>query len=89
MVKRVFRRKGEALNPKCTNKTIKHGGVSVMVWGCFNYNGVGQLEFIDIMTVNIYQEILLNNIQLSAHSFGPGNNFIWQEDNNPKHSSKM
>ena len=43
----VWRRAGEALNPKNTIKTVKHGGGSVMVWGCMAAGGVGNLEIID------------------------------------------
>ena len=34
-VSHVWRKKGEAYNPKNTVSTVKHGGGSIMMWGCF------------------------------------------------------
>ena len=33
----VRRRAGEELDDKMLSKTVKHGGGSVVVWGCFPY----------------------------------------------------
>ncbi|OXA40237.1 Transposable element Tc1 transposase [Folsomia candida] len=45
--RRVWRYPKEALNPKNLNPTVKHGGGSVMVWGCMASSGAGKMEFID------------------------------------------
>ncbi|GFV27729.1 transposable element Tc1 transposase [Trichonephila clavipes] len=37
----VWRKPNTALDPKNLRPTVKHGGVSVMVWGCMASNGVG------------------------------------------------
>ena len=37
----------EEFKRECVKPTVKHGGGSVMVWGCFTSNGVGKLVFID------------------------------------------
>ena len=29
-----------------TLKTVKHGGASIMMWGCFSYSGVGSIYHI-------------------------------------------
>ena len=34
-------------NPQFTAKTVKHGGSSIMVWGCFSYYGVGPIHRIE------------------------------------------
>ena len=48
--------------PKCLVPTIKHGGGSVMVWGCFSSAGVGDLVKIEgIMKKEQYKTILENN----------------------------
>ena len=88
--RKVFRKTNEALNPKNILPTVKHGGGSVMVWGCFPANGVGNLEFIDgIMTGAVYVDILQRNLKDSARKIGLNRNFTFQEDNDPKHTSKV
>lgn len=37
----VYRRKNEAFKEKNTMPTLKHGGVSLMFWGCFAASGTG------------------------------------------------
>ncbi|XP_046975380.1 uncharacterized protein LOC124541508 [Vanessa cardui] len=40
----VRRRVGEEFNPQCVVPTVKHGGGSVMVWGCMTDSGVGEMS---------------------------------------------
>ncbi|XP_055910737.1 uncharacterized protein LOC129945100 [Eupeodes corollae] len=75
-------------NPKYTKKTIKHGGGSIMVWGCFSWYGVGPLFWIkNIMDQEKYVDILENVMLPYADDEMP---LIWkfQQDNDPKHTSK-
>ena len=39
----VRRRPGERLSSQCIKPTVKHGGGNIHVWGCFSFNGVGDL----------------------------------------------
>lgn len=51
----VRRPKGEAYNPRYTKPTVKHGGGSLMIWGCFSWWGIGPVFLIDgIMTKETY-----------------------------------
>ena len=39
----VWRKNNNALHPKNTIPTVKHGGDSIMLWGCFTSAGTGAL----------------------------------------------
>ncbi|GFV81217.1 calpain-A [Trichonephila clavipes] len=68
---------------------IKHGGDSVMVWGCMASNGVGNLVFTDgILDHKLYIDILNNNLKESAKKLGLDGNFIFQQENDPKHTAR-
>ena len=69
--------------------TVKHGGGSVMVWGCFGGNNTGDIVKIDgIMMKEVYLGILKNHCTPSGTRI-VRELFIFQEDNDPKHSSKL
>ena len=40
----VRRRTGDAYMEDCVDPTVKHGGGSIMVWGCMSEVGVGELK---------------------------------------------
>ncbi|GFX82105.1 transposable element Tc1 transposase [Trichonephila clavipes] len=84
----VSRKPNTSHHPKHTIPTVKHGGGSVMVRGCMAMSGVGKLVFIDeIMHKMAYLNILQNNLKESADNLGLGSNFIFQQDNDPKHTA--
>ncbi len=71
---------GEEYKDKCVLPTVKHGGGSVMVWGCISAAGTGELQFIEgNMNANMYCDILKQIL---------GHRAVFQHDNDPKHTSK-
>ncbi|GAB0095396.1 hypothetical protein DMENIID0001_107770 [Sergentomyia squamirostris] len=89
--RRVFVRwrPGERGKIECIVPTVKHGGGSVMVWGCFGNNTIGDLKLIEgVLNKEGYKQILQENA-LPSGSRLIGHNFVFQEDNDPKHSSKL
>lgn len=67
----VWRKPNEELKLKNLQATIKHGGSSVMVWGCVSWHVVGALHFIDgNMNKNMYLNILQQNLKSSAEKMG-------------------
>lgn len=83
---RVWRTPQETLKKECLKPTVKHGGGSVMVWGCMSASGVGNLTFIEgTMDGEVYQRILDDNLMQSMQKLGMGEGVIFQDDNDPKH----
>ncbi len=88
VVKRVWRQPGEEYKDKCVLPTVKHGGRSVMVWGCMSATGTGELQFIEgTMNANIYGDILKQSMIPSLRRLGRW--AVFQHYNDPKHTSKM
>ncbi len=86
--KTVWRRKGEEYKEKCMVPTVKHGGGSVLMWGCMSAAGVGELHFIDgIMNSQMYCSILKEKMLPSLRALG--RRALFQHDNDPKHTSKV
>ncbi|KAK3536400.1 hypothetical protein QTP86_008888 [Hemibagrus guttatus] len=86
-VKRVWRQPGEEYEDKCVLPTVKHGGGSVMVWGCMSAAGTGELQFIEgTMNANMYCDILKQSMIPSLWRLG--RRAVFQHDNDPKHTSK-
>lgn len=85
----VRRRRGERMKSQCVTPTVKHGGGSVMVWGCFAGDKVGDLVRINgTLKKEGYHRILINNAVPSGKRL-IGRGFVLQQDNDPKHSSKL
>ena len=74
---------------ECLTPSVKHGGGNVMVWGCFDADKVGDLYKVKgILNKEGYHSIL----QCHAIPCGQrlnGDNFLLQQDNDPKHTSKL
>ena len=76
------------MRKNCIQPTVKHGGGSVMVWGCFGGDNIGDLIQINgIMDQKKYHSILQYHAIPSGNRI-IGSNFIFQQDNDPKHTSR-
>ncbi len=85
---------GQALDPRFTKKTVKHGGGNVMVWGCVTREGMGRLHRIEgIMNgpgyVDILQQSLLGTLKDQKLKKTGKDKIIFQQDNDPKHTSHV
>jgi hypothetical protein len=83
------RRDEEAMVDRNLWKTIKHGGRSVMVWACISWNGPGCIHLVDgNMNTAQYCSILSTSLlgSFEDENLGP-QDIIFQQDNDPKHTS--
>ena len=88
--RRVWRRPGTAHHLENTIPTVKHGGGSIMLWGCFSAAGTGRLVRIEgKMNAAMYRDILDENLFQSTVDLRLGRHFIFQQDNDPKHTAKI
>jgi DDE superfamily endonuclease/Transposase len=84
------KRNNEPYRDDTIQGTVKGGGGSLMVWGCVGNNVTGSLVKIEgIMTQQVYKDILQNAALPSGGKIYSSENWIFQEDNDPKHSSKL
>jgi len=61
-----------------------------MVWGCFSRKGVGIIEHIPTtMDKEVYKGILTRNLKESPKRLGLSRGFVFQQDIDPKHTSKV
>uniref|UniRef100_A0A3Q0QZG2 Uncharacterized protein n=1 Tax=Amphilophus citrinellus TaxID=61819 RepID=A0A3Q0QZG2_AMPCI len=69
--------------------SVKHGGGSIMLSGCFTASGTATLHKV----YGIIQEGFLNIFQLHLKSTATwlklGHNWVFQQDSDPKHTSKL
>jgi transposase len=88
----VRRRANERFLPECLKKTLKFGGGKIQVWGCFSYHEVGPLKRIEgTLTGPKYRQILKTHMAPFLRKLKKDKNteFIFQHDNDPKHTSKV
>lgn len=72
----VSRNKGEAFKPKNTEPTVKHCGDSIMLWAC----ATGLLYI---------KDEILKKVDSTTRQLKHGNSWLFQQDNDPKHNSKL
>ncbi|KAG2470219.1 TCB1 transposase, partial [Polypterus senegalus] len=89
MSRYIWRKRNTAFQKKNIIPTVKYGGGSVMVWGCFAASGPGRLAVIDgTMNSTVYQKILKENVRPSVRQLKLKRFWVLQKDNDPKHTSK-
>ena len=87
---RVWRESKEKYLPECTAKTVKWGGGSAMIWGCFFADKLGPCYPI---TGTLNSEKYIQNILKPFYSnfflenLGTHPKLIFQQDNAPCHTS--
>ena len=81
----VWRKPGTAHHlPK-----MKHGGGSIMLWGCFSAAGTGGVVRVEgKLNEAKYRDILNEYLVQSAQDLRLGQRFTFQQDNDPKHTAK-
>ena len=86
----VRRRRGEEHLEECVQPTVKHGGGSIMVWGCMSEAGVGEIRLVtNRLNAAGYIELLEDALHPSVRSLGLEGEFIFQQDNAPAHTAKI
>ena len=85
----VWWKPNTAHHPEHTIPKVKHGGGSIMLWGCFSSAGTGKLVRIEgKMDGARYRAILEENLMQSAKDLRLGQRFIFQQDNDHKHTAR-
>ena len=83
---KIWQSVNEEFNDKCVTETVIYGGGRVMVRGCIAASGVGNFVLTVLtMKKEDYRSILQRNVE----KFGLEGNWIFQQYNDPKHSSKI
>ena len=85
----MWRENGEAYSLKNTAPTVKFGGSSIMIRGCFSIKDVGKISLIDgKMNAQKYKQIFRENLMSSIESLDLSSDYIFQYDNYLKHTAK-
>jgi transposase len=86
--RRVWRRENERYLPSTTRATVKHDK-KINVWGCFSARSVGRLyRIVGNLDQVYYKKILQQEMIPSAQDIFGDESWIFQQDNDPKHTAK-
>ena len=87
----IWRKPKDHLSKRVIQGTVKFGGGSLMMWGCMTAQGAGYACRIDgHMDAETYTHILGNELLQTVEYYGMDEDkWIFQQDNDPKHTSKM
>jgi hypothetical protein len=83
----VWSKKGEA--SKNTIPTVKHGGGSIILLGALLQEGLVHFKRDGIMRQENYVDILKQHLKTSVRKLKLGCKWVFQMDNDPKHTSKV
>lgn len=84
---RVRRTKTEKYLPACVAPAVQAGGEAVMIWGCITSEGPGELQFVEGTMNSVKYCHTMKEFMLPSANKLLGENFIYQQDNAPCHTS--
>ena len=85
---RVRRTATEKFLPACIAPAAQAGGEAVMIWGCISSEGPGELQFVEGTMNSEKYCVTLEEFMLPSASVLLGENYIFQQDNAPCHTSR-
>lgn len=86
----VWRKPNTEFEPKNTRATVKHGGGSVIVWGCMSSARVKNLKIYDgKLDILKYLNMSIENDKHNAEKLGVKDKFSYYKDNDTKHKPEV
>jgi transposase len=84
-----WRKSGAQLQQHHIRPTVKHGGGSLMMWGCMTLQGVGYAcQIQGRLNAELYCNILADEFLGTLEWYGlQPENIVFQHDNDPKHTA--